>query len=43
MAHLHQVRDTDTHFIIDPVTRAVTNANEVKNRIFRGDHNSGKH
>lgn len=40
MAHLHQVRDTDTHFIIDPVTRAVTNANEVKNRIFRGDHNS---
>lgn len=40
MVHLHEVRDTDTHFIIDPVTRAVKNANSAKNTLMLGDHNS---
>lgn len=40
MVHLHDVRDTDTHFIIDPVTRAIKNANSAKNTLMLGDHNS---
>lgn len=40
MVHLHDVRDTDTHFIIDPVTRVIKNANSAKNTLMLGDHNS---
>ena len=40
MAHLHEVRDADTHYIIDPITMAITNANEAKNKLMLGDHGS---
>lgn len=40
MAHLHELRDMDTHFVIDPVTRAITNPNSQKNKLMQGDHNS---
>ena len=40
MAHLHEVRDMDTHYVIDPVTMAITNANEAKNKLMLGDHDS---
>lgn len=40
MAHLHEVRDMDTHFVIDPVTRVITNPNSQKNKLMQGDHNS---
>lgn len=40
MPHLHEVRDTDTHFVIDPITRAITNPNSAKNKLMQGDHNS---
>lgn len=40
MVHLHDVRDTDTHYKIDPITMAITNANEMKNKLMLGDHNS---
>ena len=38
--HLHEMRDTDKHFIIDPVTRSITNANAAKNKLIQFDHNS---
>lgn len=40
MQHNHSVYDTDTHFVIDPVTRAITNANSKKNTLIQFDHNS---
>jgi hypothetical protein len=40
MAHLHEVRDTDKHFVIDPITRTITNGNADKNKLMQGDHNS---
>ena len=40
MGHTHPVYDTDTHFIIDSDSREVSNAQEVKKAIFKGDHNS---
>lgn len=40
MAHLHEVRDTDTHYVIDPITMAITNANDAKNKLMLGDHDS---
>ena len=41
MAHLHEVRDMDTHFIIDPLNNmAITNANEARNNLQLGDHDS---
>lgn len=40
MAHLHKVRDLDTHYAIDPITMAITNANEAKNKLMLGDHGS---
>lgn len=38
--HLHEVKDKDTHYIIEPTTMAITNANHVKNKLMQGDHNS---
>lgn len=40
MSHKHSVYDTDTHFIIDGITRAVKNASSVKTMLVQGDHNS---
>ncbi len=37
MAHLHEVKDKDTHFMIDPETMEITNASEVK-ALKQGDH-----
>lgn len=39
MAHQHPVRDTDLHFVIDPVTRVVKN-NSGKIVIMQHDHQS---
>lgn len=40
MAHIHQVYDTDAHFKIDGVTRAVKNASQTKTMLVQHDHNS---
>lgn len=40
MTHKHSVYDTDLHFIIDPVTRAVTSGANPKTKIIQYDHNS---
>ena len=39
MAHKHSVIDTDKHFVIDPVTREITN-NSEKLSLMQNDHNS---
>lgn len=39
MAHLHEVRDSDKHFIVDPITRMVSN-NASKTTLIQYDHNS---
>jgi hypothetical protein len=39
MTHDHIVLDTDPHFIIDPVTRALTTESQ-KIQLIQGDHNS---
>lgn len=39
MAHLHSVHDSDTHFKIDPVTRAIENETS-KTLLMQKDHNS---
>lgn len=38
--HDHPVPDTDTYFIIDPITRKIENTNRKKNVIMQYDHNS---
>lgn len=40
MAHLHSIYDTDPHFSIDPVTRAIKNESTRKTTLVQGDHNS---
>lgn len=40
MAHAHGVIDTDTHFKIDGITRAVQNRTETKVMVVQKDHNS---
>ena len=40
MAHLHSVKDTDTYFLIDPVTRAISNEKSKKTTLMQFDHNS---
>lgn len=40
MAHIHSVVDTDSHFVINPTTREVTNANSKKANLIQYDHNS---
>ena len=39
MAHTHAVIDSDNHFIINPVTREITN-NSKKVKLIQGDHAS---
>lgn len=40
MAIKHGVHDTDTHFVVDPITRAAKNEKLKKVSIVRDDHNS---
>ena len=40
MAHTHEVKDLDNHYIIDPVTRNIENATGEKNSLVQYDHNS---
>ena len=40
MMHIHNVVDTDKHYIIDGVTRTITNINETKRELVQHDHNS---
>lgn len=40
MAKRHGVYDTDSHFIIDPITRELTNENSPKTTLIQHDHNS---
>lgn len=39
MTHTHEIIDTDSHFIIDPVSRAIT-SNTEKLQLMQFDHNS---
>lgn len=40
MTHLHEVRDIDRHYVIDPITRAISAASDAKKKLMKGDHNS---
>ena len=40
MAHKHSVNDSDLHFVIDPITRAIINQTENKTKLMQFDHNS---
>ena len=40
MSHNNKIRDTETHFIIDPATRRITTASSYNNTIVQYDHNS---
>lgn len=40
MAHLHSVYDTDSHFSIDKITRAIKNESSKKVTVMQFDHNS---
>lgn len=40
MAHNDKILDTETHFIIDPATRAISNSSAGNNIIVQYDHNS---
>ena len=39
MAHIHEVKDTETRFIINATTREISNADELP-ALVQGDHNS---
>lgn len=38
--HTCKLRDSDHHFIIDPITRSVTNTGSKKTKLMQRDHNS---
>lgn len=40
MAHLHEMRDSDSHFVIDPITRTASNPGSAKNMLIQYDHKS---
>ena len=40
MAHIHSVFDSNEHFVIDPVTRAIANSLAKKIVVMQFDHNS---
>lgn len=40
MAHAHKVYDSDTHFIIDTVTREILNETSGKTILIQNDHNA---
>lgn len=38
--HICEIRDADHHFVIDPITRSVTNSDSKKTKLMQRDHNS---
>lgn len=40
MAHKHSVYDSDLHFAINPITRAITDMSSQKTTLIQHDHNS---
>lgn len=40
MAHLHEMRDSDSHYIVDPVSRTVKSNGSSKSILIQYDHNS---
>lgn len=40
MGHLHSIYDSDSHFTINPITRAITNMSSQKTILMQYDHNS---
>lgn len=40
MSHIHEVRDSDRHFLIDPITRQIINQQIDKIKLVQLDHNS---
>ena len=40
MAHNHNIRDDETHFVIDHLTRTITNSAAGNNILVQYDHNS---
>ena len=40
MGHIHGVLDTDAHFVISPITRAIKNESNKKITLIQFDHNS---
>ena len=40
MAHIHSVYDSDLHFAISPMTRAIKNMSTQKTTLIQHDHNS---
>ena len=40
MEHIHSVYDSDSHFSINPITRAIMNESNKKTTIVQHDHNS---
>jgi hypothetical protein len=40
MSHDSKIKDTETHFVIDPLTRKITNTSSGNNTIVQHDHNS---
>lgn len=39
MAHIHEIKDAETHFIVDATTREISNAGELP-ALVQNDHNS---
>lgn len=42
MSHINNIADTDLHFSIDPITRAIIDKSAVKKSLVQFDHNSEK-
>ena len=40
MAHIHDIHDGDTYFVIDPTTRTIDSASVGKTKLVQWDHNS---
>ncbi len=40
MSHNHNIADSDTRFIIDPITRIIRNQASKKTTLMQNDHNS---
>lgn len=40
MSHNNKIKDTETHFIIDPSSRVISNSSASNNTIVQYDHNS---
>lgn len=43
MSHRQKIRDTETHFIINPETRKITTASAGNNTLVQNDHNSERY